>query len=367
MSTKVQLLRAPLHYLDKQQIFTALSGPVGYLDELYLLIERNGRFAGLGELRLNMEFVTGLDPDAMLEAVQTLVSHIDWSADFRTLLSNLDQYCNHTPMAARGLVDMALHDAAAREQGVSVTEFLGGQPKAAVPTNQCIFWCDNQTLVERVQRYVARGFTDIKLRIGIVEFETDLARLATTRTLLPDTGTLAVDVNGSWTPEQALDYLPALAEFDLEYVEQPIAPGQLDLLAQLTSVSPAPIMLDEDITGLEVVDILLALDVPILAHLKIPKLGGIGPVVEAARRLQQSDVQVMIGQMNEGGCASAAVVQAAMAVESRYHELYGADGIDTDPAPGLVYESGVVRPPRQAGLGVNLSTERASPVAAFRS
>lgn len=50
----------------------------------------------------------------------------------------------------------------------------------------------------------------------------DVARVAEVRRLLPDAA-LRVDANAGWSHEQALEGLEALAGFDLQYAEQPVA------------------------------------------------------------------------------------------------------------------------------------------------
>lgn len=50
----------------------------------------------------------------------------------------------------------------------------------------------------------------------------DVARVAEVRRLLPGAA-LRVDANAGWTHEQALEALEALAGFDLQYAEQPVA------------------------------------------------------------------------------------------------------------------------------------------------
>ena len=361
MNTRLQLAEAELHYKGDMQIFTAVSGPVEALREVYLCLYRDAAFCGAGELRLNMPFATGLEPQELLEAVCDSVPKLDWSAPFSAILDEV-----HTiaiAPAVRGLIDMALHDALARSSNQSVCQLLGGQFKDRLNTNQCVFWCDDNSLIDRVETYLARGFTDIKLRVGISSFEHDRARLEAVRKRLPDTATLAVDVNGAWTVEETIQRLPALEALELHYLEQPIAPGNWEGLTALLARTPFPIMLDEDITGQHSVTRLLSLEGPVAAHLKIPKLGGLRPLCEVAARLDEAGVPYMLGQMNEGGYATAAIVHCAAALSPAYRELYGADGVLDDPASGLSYADGHVHLPEGNGFGMALRTERLNPVA----
>jgi L-alanine-DL-glutamate epimerase-like enolase superfamily enzyme len=96
----------------------------------------------------------------------------------------------------------------------------------------------------------------------------------------------------------------------------------------------------------------------LMAHLKLVKLGGLAPASRAVRALAAAGVPCMIGQMNEGGLATAAALHLCVATQPRFAELYGADGLSNDPAPGLVYADGLVSAPALPGLGLSFARER---------
>lgn len=95
-----------------------------------------------------------------------------------------------------------------------------------------------------------------------------------------------------------------------------------------------------------------------MAHLKLVKMGGIAPTMAAARRLTAAGVPFMIGQMNEGGAATAAALHVARACQPAYAELYGADGLGNDPVHGLSYHQGLLSSPPGAGLGIHFTPSR---------
>ena len=366
MTIRVRLLEASLRYLDNMQIFTAVSGPVGCLDELYLLIERDGETVGLGELRLNMEFLTGISPVDLKQSLVDIVSMMPWNAPAEELLEQLPSADGQWSNAARSLIDATLHDAVARACNVSLAESLGGAYQPTLSTNQCIFWCDDDTLARRTAAYVKRGFTDLKLRVGIDSYERDKRRLGMMLELLPPHGRLSVDVNGGWRVDQALRRITELADLGVAYVEQPIAPGNWSALAQILHDSPVPLMLDEDLKDLDSVKQLSELQGPVAGHLKLPKLGGVGPLMEAARLLEAAGVPYMVGQMNEGACATATIIHCALATNPSHCELYGADGISNDPVVGLNYAEGLVEIPAGVGTGVQIDLQRTSIVAEYQ-
>ncbi|TYA87365.1 enolase C-terminal domain-like protein, partial [Seonamhaeicola marinus] len=60
---------------------------------------------------------------------------------------------------------------------------------------------------------------------------------------------LRVDANGAFSPGEALEKLQILSNFNLHSIEQPIKQGQIEAMAQLCSVTPLPIALDEELIG----------------------------------------------------------------------------------------------------------------------
>ena len=76
----------------------------------------------------------------------------------------------------------------------------------------------------------------------------DIARVREVRTLLGPEGRVRIDVNGGWNVDEAERAIHALAEFDLEYVEQPCA--TVDELAEIrrrTAYLGIPIAADESV------------------------------------------------------------------------------------------------------------------------
>ena len=55
--------------------------------------------------------------------------------------------------------------------------------------------------------------------------------------------------NCVFKPEEALEKLEKLSEYELHSIEQPIAAGQFKFLKKLCAQTPIPIALDEDLIG----------------------------------------------------------------------------------------------------------------------
>lgn len=354
MSHAVRLLAASLRYPPELVLHTAASGAVAALDELYLVVERGGEIVALGEVRENIEYLSGVPPARIRADVAAMLERIDWNAPPAP-----EEFHERFPdvcKPARCLVDCTLHDLLARRAGLPLGEYLGGTFTPRVASNHCIFWGDDANLERLAKRYVKRGFGDFKLRVAVAGFDRDLERLAKLRAIIGDERSMAVDANGSWTADEARERIRAMRGFHLHHVEQPLARDDWEGLDALVSKVDTPIMLDEGVDSLEAVDRVLDYGGRVWAHVKLVKLGGIAPTMEAARRLRAHAVPFMLGQMNEGRAATAAAIHTAMAARAPMAELYGADGLLHDPVTGVRYERGGACVRKGAGLGVEIDT-----------
>lgn len=362
---RASLYRSMLHYGGDLKLHTASSGPVAGLDTLHLCLKADG-FAGVGEVRINISYLNGLAAEVVEAAAIGLCERLDWSRSAEQLLADGEAFAGE-PAPVRMLLDCALHDLAARTAGITVAGRIG--PSALRPvayaTNQTLFISTKDHFLEQAQAYVDRGFRDLKVRVGAAGFEEDCERLAALRSRFGDHVKLAIDANGAWQAGDALEKLGELARFDLAYVEQPIGPGDWDALNHLGVQSPIPLMLDESVSSQADVDRIIAAGGRLWAHLKLVKLGGITPALSAAQRLEAAGIPFMIGQMNEGGVATASALHLAVSTAPRFAELYGADGLTDDPASGLTYANGRVYGTGATGLGMTFDASKACLIREF--
>lgn len=150
--------------------------------------------------------------------------------------------------------------------------------RAGLPINGLVWMGDAAFMRRQISEKLAAGFTCLKLKIGSLDFATELALLAEIRAVAgPAELTLRVDANGAFAPDEALAKLAALAEFAIHSIEQPIRAGQPAALAALCRRSPVPVALDEELIGLTdpaTQEALLAAVRPAYIVLKPTLLGG---------------------------------------------------------------------------------------------
>ncbi len=121
---------------------------------------------------------------------------------------------------------------------------------AAIDINGLIWMGDAAFMKSQIKDKLEAGFSCIKMKIGAIDFETELQLLQSIRKeYTVNDIELRVDANGAFTPKNALEKLKRLSAFELHSIEQPIKQGQHEEMAKLCEVTPLPIALDEELIG----------------------------------------------------------------------------------------------------------------------
>jgi len=125
----------------------------------------------------------------------------------------------------------------------------------AIPINGLIWMGDKQFMFDQIKQKLASGFDCIKVKIGAIDFEEELALLKYIRQQFSVQDIeLRVDANGAFAPKEALEKLKRLAAYDLHSIEQPIRQHQWEAMGELCQETPLPIALDEELIGVYYTD-----------------------------------------------------------------------------------------------------------------
>jgi o-succinylbenzoate synthase len=120
----------------------------------------------------------------------------------------------------------------------------------AIPINGLVWMGDKAYIKEQISEKIKTGFKCIKMKIGAIDFQTEISLLQGIRKEFSSSEIeLRVDANGAFSPSEALEKLKVLSELELHSIEQPIKQGQWQEMARLCEASPIPIALDEELIG----------------------------------------------------------------------------------------------------------------------
>ncbi len=119
---------------------------------------------------------------------------------------------------------------------------------SGIPINGLVWMGNFEEMKMRMTQKIDEGFRVIKIKVGAIDFTQELELLAYVRRhFSPDILTLRLDANGAFRPDQAFERLQQLSAFDIHSIEQPVAAGQAEVMAELCEKSPIPIALDEEL------------------------------------------------------------------------------------------------------------------------
>jgi o-succinylbenzoate synthase len=150
------------------------------------------------------------------------------------------------------------------------------------------------------------GCTTAKVKVGT---DGDLARVEAVRAALGPHGRLRVDANAAWDVEGAERAIRALARFDLEYVEQPVA-GLADM-ARLRRRVDVPLAADESVRTADDPQRIAGIEAADVVVLKVQPLGGVHRALAVA---EAAGLPVVVSSAIETSVGIAAGVALAAAL-----------------------------------------------------
>ena len=159
---------------------------------------------------------------------------------------------------------------------------------------------------------------------------------------------IRVDANAGWTRERALAMLPVLREFGVEFVEQPLAPDDLEGIAAVRRAGVLPVVVDESC--------ITAADIPRVAgaadgiNIKLAKCGSLREALRMIATARAHSMLVMVGCMIESSLGITAAAHFAPLVDAA--DLDGAALTANDPFVGAGIDKGQITLPTGPGLGV---------------
>lgn len=145
-----------------------------------------------------------------------------------------------------------------------------------------------------------------------------------------------VDANAAWSADQAVGYSGILKDFNVEFIEQPLAANDVEGMKRVKSESHLPCLADESCQREE--DVLVCPDQFHGINIKLMKCGGITPALRMVEQARELGLSVMAGCMTESTFGISALVQLAPLLD-----FIDADGpllLASDIASGATFKDG---------------------------
>lgn len=221
---------------------------------------------------------------------------------------------------------------------------LGG---FTIPTNALIWMGTKDEMKHQIAMKLKDGFTSIKLKIGAIDFESELELLKFIRKQFSsDEVEIRLDANGAFSFTEAMEKIKRLSEFGVHYLEQPIKAGQWHEMAKLCEQSPFKIALDEELIGIieptEKRDLLNAIS-PQLLILKPALIGGFAATAEWKNLIEKSGGEWVITSALESNIGLNAIAQFTSLLHPQLPQGLGTGQLFTNnfPAPYTIDANGL--------------------------
>jgi o-succinylbenzoate synthase len=282
----------------------------------FLILEQDG-FTGIGECSI----IPGLSIDPMPLYEQKLNNLCDWLSLGK---KPEDVDLSAFPSIAFGLETALLDLKAEGSKKLFPSMFTDG--KTGIPINGLVWMGDKAFMQQQITEKIAAGYHCIKLKIGALDFNTELEIIKGIRKhFSAQEIELRLDANGGFTPEEALDKLDRLAVYQIHSIEQPIKPGLPDDMALICNKSPIPIVLDEELIGVNSDDKELVLEKikPAYIILKPSLLGGFKQSEEWITLAEKHDVKWWVTSALEANIGLNAIAQWTYTLNSELPQGLG--------------------------------------------
>ena len=221
------------------------------------------------------------------------------------------------PQPLRCALDVATCDIIGQRQGLSVARLLHESPVSSVAVNAIIGAPSPQTAASLAAEAASAGFSCVKLKVGGAGGTTEeLARIVAVRRELGPEIKLRLDANGAWSAPEAIETIQALEEYDLELVEQPVPPGNVQDMRLVRESVNTPIAADEGVTDLAAAIRLLEARAAQVLVVKPMVVGGLRAALEIAKLGERRGVAVIVTTTIDSGVGTAAALHLAAALPS---------------------------------------------------
>jgi len=161
---------------------------------------------------------------------------------------------------AVGTIDMAVWDAVAKIEGKPLFQLLAQRYGTAAANPRVFVYAAGgyyypgkglDKLRQEMESYLDRGYSVVKMKIGGASIAEDCERIESVLNILGPGQQLAVDANGRFDLNTAIDYGRALSQYPLFWYEEAGDPLDYELQAKLGEVYKGPMATGENLFSMQ--------------------------------------------------------------------------------------------------------------------
>lgn len=304
------------------------------------LIDKNGLY-GLGESTTNPFYGISLENmQACLGEVSRMLEELE-SIHPEELWEKTKSYFKGNPFAQCAL-DMAAWDLYAKKQDKKLYELLHLNPDNIPLTNFTIGIAPIPKMIEKMKEL---DWPIYKIKLG-TDHDLDIVKALRKHT----DAVFRIDANCAWTADQAIAFSKALAELNVEFMEQPLPKDDFQGMKKVYANSALPVIADESCIIEE--DVKKCHGHFHGINVKLVKAGGISPGLRMLHQAKSLGMKTMVGCMTESSVGISAIAHIAPLLD--YVDMDGAMLLAHDIASGVTISPDQVTFPDRPGTGALL-------------
>jgi L-alanine-DL-glutamate epimerase-like enolase superfamily enzyme len=258
----------------------------------------------LGSLAASIEYL----------AAQLVGAHFAEPAD----VARLQDRVLYGNASAKACYETALMDLFAQARGLPLHRLLAGgsvpAPAGQLEMLHMLASGDLEGEIEEARVLRREGYRHWKIKVGSGDAANDIRRVrALCAELRGDV--VSADANQSLSVEAAMAIAAAGSACGLAFLEQPYRTGKMDAMTTLHAASGLPLCADESIQHIEDIDAHCCAHAAQGVSLKLIKLGGLLPLVEAGRLCLSRGMRINLAcKVAETTISAAATAHAGFAL-----------------------------------------------------
>jgi L-alanine-DL-glutamate epimerase-like enolase superfamily enzyme len=295
--------------------FTIATGTMDHAQNVFIRLHTNAGFYGVGECSA-FPMIVGETQDTCLVMAKDFAKL--WvgkdALDIPARMQELNAFAagNTTIKSA---FDIALYDIAAKNAGLPLYQFLGGE-KRVVESDITIGINTPEVMAAKAVSFKASGANILKVKLG-KDAGTDVARIKQIREAVGPEMKIRTDANQGWSFNEAVYALQAMGQYNIEFCEQPMRTWHDDRLPELMKLSPVKIMADESVYNHHDARKQINSGSCNYINIKMAKSGGILEAKKIHDLAAEKDIPCMMGGM----------LESRIALSAKLHFVYASPNI----------------------------------------
>lgn len=277
------------------------------------------------------------------------------------LLGTINRQIRVNPFA-KATVEMALFDALGKLYNVPVHQLLGSLYQDKIPVRWALAAGTDDRDIKEARDYVKNNeFMNFKTKSGKEAPEEDAKRNLRIAEGIKGISSIGIDPNGSWDRITTMKWMQSFFEAGIDFLEQPLAPHDIEGAAMLVDMKRVPVMADESLATVEDAFLLAKEKAANIFSLKIHKSGGMKNTIKIAGIAEAAGISCFGGTSLESSIGTAASLHALATIPNLDFgsELFGPTWLADDPVKEpLLIKNGFIHVPNKPGLGVELDHEK---------